>query len=765
MLRIQKPVDMKTGRDIRTLSEKLNETIPANYSIFNEKIDAEELLFLMTNPPEAAQFLNSEENVNIFHIASTHKKVNLEVINNFLNRISAYGTSSFTYQDSVYVSNVLNKLGITDVSEFLKEVGGIRENTQHVKTLIRVYQENLKVFQLAHAAAEQRLQQETESHEQVEGSAPEDRYYLNTKIYKRLNTEKLYDIVARFAHPNQFFQWEIFPSQVAVMEQAKVHEQLKLQQLKEQAGMESPEIPGSSFNRYERHENSSHYQERKNIIASAVAAGLVNLTNSIFVNKTVQELTKQDYWYRMTSAIYQSAENAVQRFSSYDLRSAVNRGAHSLTVEQTNKLYQEELQNLESVQNVLYSIKAAHQRLETREEVYPLESFPQRILVEEGTTTHEEENTVHTVNQFAEQINQIVNSRTEAAAEGETNVYKQLQEINQKNVRIYQKIKDASLQEPKKAPAGRSALDAQRIRRAALEALDHPEQAIQQFFSQVVNPQETIDLVKLYPALESLEPEDRAMTEAALLSRLELREREGSAFEGTAAALNRELNSLQQGRPEAGSADFPHSPAELIGSPVAPMWEEISRQLDESVSQLLKSGSLPKAYEQAAREERQRPQLGENTEKEVLVHKTLEQQSREERQLLEARETVKREVSQVLEPIVKTHLPEIKEAAQGHRSLPMIHKQMNDISDEIFEEINRSQVTRQQEVVNESIVKTETLNKQEINSITRQVTEKTTENIASTIDKTIIGQLDTITEKVYSQLERKLGMERSRRGY
>ena len=59
----------------------------------------------------------------------------------------------------------------------------------------------------------------------------------------------------------------------------------------------------------------------------------------------------------------------------------------------------------------------------------------------------------------------------------------------------------------------------------------------------------------------------------------------------------------------------------------------------------------------------------------------------------------------------------------------------------------------------------ETVNETQINNIRQQVVERTAEDIAELVNRTLARQIGAISDKVYGQMERRLQSERARRGW
>ena len=98
------------------------ERMQANYGLMNLSIRKEELLHITSQPAEI-YFADSENFQILTNINNqNNQEIRLDVINNLMNRILVSQTENFTYQDTVYISTILRKLGIRDEKIFMKQV-------------------------------------------------------------------------------------------------------------------------------------------------------------------------------------------------------------------------------------------------------------------------------------------------------------------------------------------------------------------------------------------------------------------------------------------------------------------------------------------------------------------------------------------------------------------------------------------------------------------------------------------------------------------
>jgi hypothetical protein len=104
-------------------------------------------------------------------------------------------------------------------------------------------------------------------------------------------------------------------------------------------------------------------------------------------------------------------------------------------------------------------------------------------------------------------------------------------------------------------------------------------------------------------------------------------------------------------------------------------------------------------------------------------------------------------------------------APKGRPNVPIIHRRTETgVSEEVLSQMEQqrtSDVVRTEEVhsvVNQDSVQTQ------INELKQELITKSTEDITEIVNKTLARQIGTISERVYSQMERKLQSERARRG-
>ena len=123
MLMLKSPLQLHSIANITTVNDQLNQKILGNYQLLNLSITSEDLLHMTLQEPEIYVAMGNEQTTVVENHLVNQNNMKLEAVNQFINRIMLLHTEQFTYQDEVYISSILQKLGIMDVSSFIYERG------------------------------------------------------------------------------------------------------------------------------------------------------------------------------------------------------------------------------------------------------------------------------------------------------------------------------------------------------------------------------------------------------------------------------------------------------------------------------------------------------------------------------------------------------------------------------------------------------------------------------------------------------------------
>ena len=108
---------------------------------------------------------------------------------------------------------------------------------------------------------------------------------------------------------------------------------------------------------------------------------------------------------------------------------------------------------------------------------------------------------------------------------------------------------------------------------------------------------------------------------------------------------------------------------------------------------------------------------------------------------------------------------DVPQADMSPAPLPLVHKtEQHAVSEELLEQLEQQRQTVRQLEQTQVTEKQERVETQQIEQTQRKTVERMSEDVTELINRTLARQLGTISDKVYSQMEKRLRMERVRRG-
>lgn len=189
MLTIKAPMRLQSISPIRIGLDLLGEKIAANYQLIGTEITSADLLHMATREPEL--FLNMECHsfLTVENRVHTENRMKLDLLNQLVNRLLLCFTPQFTYQDEVFVVSVLQKIGISDVREFMRQMHRHMERNTLLNRLLHQYIEHGMKIAGAVDWFQQHLHESSETALQNTWDK-ECRFslYLHDKIFERLMT-------------------------------------------------------------------------------------------------------------------------------------------------------------------------------------------------------------------------------------------------------------------------------------------------------------------------------------------------------------------------------------------------------------------------------------------------------------------------------------------------------------------------------------------------------------------------------------------------
>ena len=349
MLTLSQPIQLNSSRPFLSLSDGFQERITGNYELLRAHFTPKDLLFLLTAPPELPEDLGGMTTIAVDNTAVDARRITLEVVNHVLNRILISDQPSFTYQDQVYITSVLNKLGITDVQQFMEQVRQVRQENHSVRSLLQLYQQEEARLRQVQAAGEtpagRQAQAPSAAPERAQGR--DQRYYLHDAIYQRLETGAIYQSFNAYQSSVSALSPHNLTNALQLSEQLRVSQLLSLNQLRQQSIYGAPLTMLQRVNHYELGDLLPPPRDEEQVLSQAAEAALLSTVEHVITQAMGQGKADGMVWLSLEQALSQSVDNTLSRFESY--HSADGPSYHSSTNYEPllRELYREEASVLE----------------------------------------------------------------------------------------------------------------------------------------------------------------------------------------------------------------------------------------------------------------------------------------------------------------------------------------------------------------------------------------------------------------------------------
>lgn len=309
MLTIMTPLKTVLRDDLTGNTESFARRIMANYDQLGESISREDLFHLVTQPPEI--FLmdgGANSYMSETQIHNTQMK-KVEVINNLMNRILVSADGHLTYQDEVYITNVLHKLGIRDEKTFMDKVYNLTSETKNNARLIETYWNNLE--ELTQMISDYRsFERAGDTYETTE--AVEEILHLHEDVFKRWMTGALYRIQNNF-RMNTDASTYIDADSYRMTEEQRLSQRILLQRLQETVRGESVPLIYRHDNYYETAHGDMASVDTEAISEQIASAVLLSLVDNLYENIVNRSEAVTDRFYHTENAFYQAAEHVFER--------------------------------------------------------------------------------------------------------------------------------------------------------------------------------------------------------------------------------------------------------------------------------------------------------------------------------------------------------------------------------------------------------------------------------------------------------------------
>lgn len=780
MLTVKAPIELKCRAGIVLSYEGFVRRITGNYEMMSAAVTGEDLLHLVTEPPEvffaegSVSTIINQTNIN------QNQESKLEILNQLLNRITVDSGLHMTYQDRVYITDMLQKLGIKNVQQFMHQVTQLKEETKNTTELIDYYWNHMEQLQIL---IQNYKESREEKKENSEYRQEDNILHLHQDIMNRLQTGSIYQIVSNFNHNQSASSQYIGGDDLRSAEYYRITRNILLNTLENEAKGEKLPLEYRHENYYEEVLPLTEEITEQKITNQIAAAVLLQLADNIYQNRHESVDRKGDAWYTVSNAFYRSAENTMNRLHRNFVQQYYRSDRAGDYLVNLNENYRQELALLDRIVSLR---ETAEERVRTIPEqaAVQLENLQQyreeetyqnltdnrnyregdRYYRNQTGNTTEERNYLQNISNEERSLNREQNT----FADTEVNVrqeqqevtLEQLEEFHRHNVenrnKYYQKLEQLkNLQEkPGKAP------DLQRMRKEGLLALEHPQEMLQQLTEEGSEQRE--QAMRLRQQELAFLPEETQRIYEVLEQYLQTPERYRQAEAATnrdIGRLMRDIELVERESREQIQTDV-HTDRQLRSSS-----ETFEQSWLEKPAAELHYGK--EATDDGGRNAWQSSTADLSADREIVKQKLREQEllySRTDENLRDISETVverwrensHREPSQ--SPVTEE---------ERRNRIALVHRQQteNEITEEIMEQLmNQNRVLENQTRVMEEVTQnSKTVERRITNQTTHEITRET-ENLTEMISRGVQGRIGDITDQVYNRLEKRLQNERRRRG-
>lgn len=478
MLKISAPLQIKVKTSYIRDPEAFYHRIVGGYSLMAAHVDEEDLLHITSTPPEI--YIAEGGGMGSIYTNNRHNEVNINkvnILNNVLNRIFLSADMDLTYQDRVFITDTLYKLGIKDDRKFMKAFYRMAKENKNTNALINTYLE--KGDDLIEKIKE--FETIRKEFKQTEYSIQEKERdnYLYSNVMNRLMTGSVYRIVSNFNR--SFLSNEIDAREFSISDQTYASGNILLKMLREKSGEATDEFVFINNNTYEDDVISKITESKsvKNIVNSAV---LMDILKTIYHTAYDKFHENRDTYYRFEDTFYKASEQTILRLVSNVENNYFKSFETEKLIEKASKLSESELELLvkeispgamdEEIQRIAENITLYNLLNEKRRLLS--EKIMQQEITESKSYQSETEQLLHESESNKDEI-ELKESSTVITDEEIKRITESINQLNLHNekIRILYEKELQKIQEKQKSENGIKEIE--RTRKYAALALENPE--------------------------------------------------------------------------------------------------------------------------------------------------------------------------------------------------------------------------------------------------------------------------------------------------
>lgn len=321
MLTLKEPLQLNTVKPISVHSDILGEKIAANYQLMTVSVSAQDLLHMTTLQPEVFVGLQNENQFITQNQSTQKNEIKIEVINQLLNRLMLYQTPMFTYQDEVYVSAVLQKMGIVNVKEFMQQVSRNNYESNEAIRLLKKYSElDISVRNSMSQFYQKEMKQYLPEEEQQPQEKRAQELWLT--VFQRLHTSELNEQIYQYNISQTAIHYKK-AMELKLAEDLRQSHKLQLSEIKQEIFPGTQLAAQIEINTFERESIPVKKVKKEFVLQQLAAAMLLQIVQNAGYQKKIFYTDKNPVWQNFTRALYESTEDVIDRFQCFQLAEEV----------------------------------------------------------------------------------------------------------------------------------------------------------------------------------------------------------------------------------------------------------------------------------------------------------------------------------------------------------------------------------------------------------------------------------------------------------
>ena len=309
MLTISAPLEIKAKTTYMRDPEAFYHRIVGGYSLMETPITQEDLLHITATPPEI--YVAEAEGMTSILSRSERNETNISkvnILNNVLNRIVASADYQLTYQDRVFITDALYKLGIKDDRRFMDAFYQMTLETRNTNALIDLYlQQGENLREVVESVESMYL---SEMNRTTQLTERERKNYLYSSIMNRLKTGAVYQIVNNFNRTVE--DNSIDAREYSISNQNYTAQKMFLSMLRRESGLPQENLIFLNENTYEESVENEEVNV-KDIRNEITAAVLLDMLQNIYHTGFDRFYSNNETYYRFEDMFYKSADQIFLR--------------------------------------------------------------------------------------------------------------------------------------------------------------------------------------------------------------------------------------------------------------------------------------------------------------------------------------------------------------------------------------------------------------------------------------------------------------------